>query len=100
MTVAKKAQKLLDPRKLDLPPAPRVVAIEVEDYVDWAGDDALRIYVTIPDDTRDEELTGENGLQLKDAIYDRLLAHGIELFPYVRLRTESERREELAEQRK
>jgi hypothetical protein len=99
MTIAKEAGKLLDPKCLDLPTSPRVLGIEVENAIDASGDEALRIYVTIADGTRDKELTGEHILKLKGAIHDRLLAHGIDLFPYVFLRTESQRREELAQQR-
>lgn len=98
MTVSKQAARLLAPKGLDLPSAPRVLGIEVEDTVDSSGEDALRVYVIIADGTRDKELTGENMLKLKGAIHDKLLAHGIHLFPYVFLRTESQRRDELAQQ--
>jgi hypothetical protein len=94
MTVAAKAQQALDMKKLDLPDKPQVAAIEVEDYVDWAGDEALRVYVILKDDTRDEELTGDSVIQLKSAIRDRLLSQGIREFPYIRLFSESVRRPE------
>jgi hypothetical protein len=99
MTTAKKAGKLLDPKTLNLPSSPKVVRIEVEDYVDSGGDDALRVYVIIRDGTRDEELTGESGLQMKRAIRERLQQHDVPLFPYVMYRTESQRRDELADLR-
>lgn len=97
MTMAKKAGKLLNPKSLDLPSRPKVVGIDVEDYVDSAGEEALRVYVIIRDGTRDEELTGESGLQMKRAIRERLQQHGIPLFPYVLYQTESQRRDELAD---
>ena len=95
MTIAKKAGKLLNPKSLDLPSRPKIVGIEVEDYVDSAGEEALRVYVIIRDGTRDEELTGESGLQVRRAIHGRLREHGITLFPYVSYRTESQRRDEM-----
>jgi hypothetical protein len=99
MTIAQKAGKLLNPKTLDLPSRPEVVGIEVEDYVDSAGEEALRVYVIIRDGTRDEELSGESGLQMKRAIRERLQQRGVPLFPYVQYRTESQRRDELAELR-
>lgn len=98
MTVAAQAQKALDMKKLNLPPKPAVVAIEVEDYVDWTGEDALRVYVILKDDTPDEELTGDAMIQLKSAIRERLRSHGIKQFAYVRLFSESVRRPEQIEE--
>lgn len=95
MAIAEQAQAILDLKTLDLPPAPRVLSVAVEPKVDADGDDALRVYVIIPDDTKESELRGENMLQLKGAILRRLVEEGIDLFPYVYLRTVSERREEL-----
>jgi hypothetical protein len=77
--------------KLDLPPKPRVLAIEAEDYVDWSGDEALRVLVTIAEDTADEELrNGPAIIQLKNAIRDSIRAKGITLFPYIRVGKPSE----------
>lgn len=99
MTIVEKARKVLDLKKLELPKSPRIVGLEVENYVDWAGDDSLRVYLIISDDATDEEIVGTGLRQFTRSIHERLLAAGIERFPYVRLRTETERREELAEQR-
>lgn len=76
------ARRALDPRKLALPPRPVVESIEVEEMVDWTGDEGLRIQVIIGEDTRDEELTGKFGLALRFAIREALATEGIELFPY------------------
>ena len=94
MPVAENMRDALDLTRLELPASPKVVAIEVEDYVDWSGDDALRVYVILSDDTDEFRLTGDEVLQLKSAIRYSLRSHGIELFPYVRLVKESERRAE------
>jgi hypothetical protein len=78
--------------KLDLPPRPRVLAIEAEDHVDWTGDDALRVWVTIAEDTTDQELQNGRAIsRLRNAIHDSLLAGGVTLFPYITLTTPSER---------
>jgi hypothetical protein len=92
MPVDTKVRAALRLKNLALPPKPRVLAIEAEDYVDWTGDEALRIWVVIDENTTDEELlNGEAGLQLKRAIHDSLLAKGITLFPYMRVVKPSER---------
>jgi nitric oxide synthase oxygenase domain/subunit len=88
----KKAKAALNLQKLKLPSRPRVRAIEVEDYVDWAGDEALRVYVVIDESTTDEELrNGRAILDLKRAIHDSLLKKGITLFPYTIITKPSER---------
>ena len=99
MPIVEQAQAILDLKSLELPPAPRVLSIAVEPTVDTDGENALRVYVVTPDDTQESELRGGNVMQLKRAIHQRLIDEGIELFPYVFLRTESERREELEEAR-
>jgi hypothetical protein len=92
MPVDKKVRNALRLKNLDLPPGPRVLAVEVEDYVNWEGEDALRVWVTIAEDTTDEELLdGRSGLRLTGAIHDSLLKHGVTLFPYIRVRKPSER---------
>lgn len=79
------ARRALDPRKLALPPRPIVESIEVEEMVDWEGDEGLRVQVIIGEDTRDEELTGKFGIALRFAIREALAAEGIEQFPYTYL---------------
>ena len=89
---AKKVRSALRLKSLDLPPKPRVLSIEAEDYVDWTGDEALRVWVVIDEDTTDEELqNGKAIIQLKMAIHDSLLSKGITLFPYTRITKPSER---------
>lgn len=90
MTKDKRIRAALDLKKLRLPPSPPVISIEAEDYVDWTGDDALRIQVTLSEEADDKSLTGENVLDLKMAIHDSLLAHSVQLFPYIFLVKKSE----------
>lgn len=87
----------LDMKKLDLPATLPIVAIEVEDFADWQGNDALRVWVILSDDVKDEQLTGEAAIQTKFAIHDNLLARGVQLFPYVTFATETERTEYMKE---
>jgi hypothetical protein len=99
MTTNPKVLKALDVRRLKLPPGgPRIVDIEVEDYVDHSRDDSLRIWVLLPDDLDEKQITGRWVIDLNSAIHDSLLAQGIDLFPYVSIATVSERREATAEE--
>jgi len=96
MSLDDKARSALEPAKLDLPASPRVLAIEVEIAEDTSGEEALSVYVILPNDVADDSLTGDNVLHLKRAIRSSLTKHGIGLFPYIHLRTQNERKEELA----
>jgi hypothetical protein len=90
--VKTRARAALNLKKLKLPPKPRVLAIEVEDYVDWTGDEALRIWVVINKNTTNKELqNGKAIIELKEAIHDALLAKGIRLFPYISFTKPSKR---------
>ncbi|MEX2171414.1 MAG: hypothetical protein WD851_18995 [Pirellulales bacterium] len=90
MTTAEKARLVLDLKKLRLPPRPVIVDVEVEDYADWEGIDALRIQLILSEDTTDVDLTGESGLAIKAALRDALLSQGIEEFPYMSFAKRSE----------
>jgi hypothetical protein len=91
MTVLQKARRALDLKKLRLPKSPPVEAIEVEDYTDWSGNDALRVWVILEEDTNVENVSGNDVIQLKEILHDRLIAQGISLFPYVHFVKASER---------
>jgi hypothetical protein len=82
MSSVEQARVILDLKKLNLPPRPLVESIEVEEYVTWDGDDALRVQVILGEDTTDDDITGEAVIAIKSAIHDSLLAAGIEKFPY------------------
>jgi len=67
-----------------------VESIEVEETVDWEGDEGLRVQVIIGEDTRDEELTGKFAKGLRFAIRDALAAQGVNEFPHLFLAKPSE----------
>lgn len=50
-TMHRSLSTVLDLKKLDLPPVPKVDAIEWQPIVDHIGDDAYEITVIIPDNT-------------------------------------------------
>jgi hypothetical protein len=92
--VKTRARAALKLKNLKLPPKPRVLAIEVEDYVDWTKEEALRVWAVIDENTTDAELqNGKAIIELKEAIHDTLLAKGITLYPYISLIKPSERLE-------
>ena len=68
-----------------------VVDIQIEDYIDADGDDALRISVILDDQTKDASLSGAAVIELKAAIRECLLRRGITVFPYIFLTKASER---------
>lgn len=67
-----------------------VTDIELEDYVDADGEDALRVWVILDERTEDRSLSGPAVIQLKAAIRDRLAELGVRVFPYVFLTKVSE----------
>lgn len=67
------------------------VAVEVEDYVDSGGEDALRLWIILDERTEDRSLSGPAVVRSKAMIRDRLLRHGITTFPYIFLTKASER---------
>jgi hypothetical protein len=94
MPVDAKVLETLDLKQLDLPESLPLVGVEVEDYVDWTGDDALRVTLILDESVDPAKTPGNEGLNLVMQIRDRLLAQGIEKFPYVYFVKESERRQE------
>ena len=90
MTTIERARVALDPKKLKLPARPPIEAIEVEEFVGWEGEEGLRVQVILGEDTTDDDLTGESGIEIDSSIRDALLAQGIEDFPYVFVAKRSE----------
>lgn len=84
MSIDQKTREALNKENLGLPPKPQVEAIESEPYEDTTGVDSLQVWVILSDSTSDDELTGENVMQISAAIRDSLLRNGVGLFPYVR----------------
>jgi hypothetical protein len=84
---------ILDPKKLRLPPKPKVIDLKVSPYVDHHGDDALWIYIILDDATTRAERTGPNLNRIDRAISEALIAAGIDLFPYTLTVTPSDLKE-------
>lgn len=97
MDMVQAAAEALENAKCTFPKAPRIQRLMVEDEIDMEGHDALRVTVVLPDDTRDDEFSGDNLLALRWAIYQALEAKGIKLFPYLFYATEQELADEAAE---
>lgn len=97
MAIEQAAFEALEVARKSFPKAPRIQRLLVEDEIDMEGHDALRVTVVLPDDTRDDEFTGDNLLALRWAIHQALEAKGIKLFPYLFYATEQELAEEAAE---
>lgn len=83
MPVCADTIQALDIATLPIPPAMKVLRMDVEEYTDWTGDPALRIDVLIDDDTDIKKITGAALVEFKAAIHERLIKNGIHLFPYV-----------------
>ena len=83
----------------DLPVHPRVVGVQGELYRDSTGDDAVRIIVLIDDFTPEEDWTHEKMEPIAEAFRAAVRNSGIDRWPYIDFRTESEQREIDAERR-
>jgi hypothetical protein len=90
MDLADRINAALQLDQLDLPPKPRVVRLEWEPHESWTGEDSLKIWIIIADDTTDDELTGGAGLAVRSKIWDSLQRHKIDLFGYTSIVKESE----------
>ena len=90
MAVDTKTKAALDLATLKLPPRPKVLSVDVEDYTDADGDDALRITVVLTEDTDLSTVTGEDVRRLKSAIHESLRNIGVTLFPYIFLEIKGE----------
>lgn len=88
-------REVLDLKKLDLPPKPRVVELRVEPYVDHVGEDSLWIWVVLDSRTRRQDMTPARLNRIDDAISRRLLEAGIHEFPYTHTRTRAQLAKEL-----
>jgi len=93
MAVDEKTKEALDLKTLKLPPFPPVSKIQWEEYEDSTGDESLRLLVIFAENTDMESISGQQLGDLKRAIRDSLIAHGVEKFPYISIATP----EELAE---
>jgi hypothetical protein len=94
--VIRKVQDALKSSKFKskLPRSLKVVDIRVEDYVDTDGEDALRIWVIIDEDVDVEHVSGNDVMDLKRTIHDRVRELGVERWPYTMIAKQSEFDEE------
>lgn len=90
MSVAQIANDALKLNSLRLPASLRVVGLEAEDYTDSDGEAALRVRVFLDESVDVENVTGEEIGELKSAIHQSLIKHGVLVFPYIFLVKQSE----------
>jgi hypothetical protein len=90
MTITQNAQDVLRSQGFEYPPNCPVLGIEVEEYTETTGEDALRILVLIDESADIEKVAGQVTGEFKAAIRERLVENGINLFPYVFLAKPSE----------
>lgn len=90
-------QELLDPKTLSLPASMPVRRIEAAEYVDWEGEDAIRVTVVLEDsvDVGDDSVTGQDVLDLQEAIRSKLREHKIAEFAYISITSERELEEDV-----
>src|SRR5262245_20585887 len=90
MPVAEQARRALNLKSLSLPASLPVLRVDAEDYTDWEGEPALRVQVVLDESVDPEHVSGEDVGELKFAIREALRKHGVTLFPYIFLATQSE----------
>lgn len=98
MVPAAQIDEALDLDDLDLPLKSRIVRVFWEPYVDWQGEDSLKVWVILDDATTDAEIVSDEMSQVKPKIRDRLRERGITEFVYIPFARESEYRELFEEQ--
>jgi hypothetical protein len=90
MPVVQKIREALRLSELKLPKNPQVVDVQVEEYVDTSGEDALRVLVILDEGVKVEKLSGDDISNLKMEIRRRIRAQGVDLWPYIFLAKRSE----------
>jgi hypothetical protein len=90
MTPEKVMAKLLDPKKLKLPPKPKVAEIRFRPYIDSLGDEAWRLWVILDEGVTDDEREWLALAPVDRTIRDSLLKAGVKEFPYIRYAKNSE----------
>lgn len=98
MAVDEKTNEALDLKNLKLPPSPPVYKIDWEEYEDSTGEPSLRLQVVLAENTDVNKVTGEQIGDLKGAIHESLIAHGILKFPYIFITTVEELAEPIDEE--
>ena len=90
MAVDEKTRESLDLKILKLPKSMPVTKVYAEEYFDSSGEEALRVQVILDESFDEYHIDGRAVGDLKRAIHQSLLDHGITLFPYVFLAKQSE----------
>lgn len=90
MSITQTAQDVLRSQRFEYPLHCPVVRIDVEDFIETTGDDALRVLVVIDESAEIEGVSGQETGEFKAAIRERLVESGINRFPYVFLAKPSE----------
>lgn len=72
---------------------PIVKRIELEPYVDAAGENAIKVVVILDEGTRQKDRAYSNLQPLEERICQELQREGITLWPYFWFRTPSEQKE-------
>lgn len=98
MLVTEDARRALELKNLSLPASLPVLRVETEEYTDWEGEPALRVLVVVPESVDPEKVSGADVGDLKFAIRTALRQHGVTLFPYIFLASQSELDERSAEE--
>lgn len=99
MAQVQQIDEALNLDELNLPPKPRVLRVFWQPYVDWQGEESLKVWVILDDATTDSELTGEWSQTLQSRIHNRLRDRGITQFAYISVAGESEYRELFEDER-
>lgn len=92
-----KLEEALSPAKLDLPARPEVVALRFEPSK-FVSEDALRVWVIVPDETPEECLDVAHLRPIRDRIEEAFEDKELALIPLPKFRTVSEYEDETGEQ--
>jgi hypothetical protein len=96
MPIAQKVREALSlealRKRLPMPKELGAVSVEVEEYVDHDGEDALKVWIVLRDDVDEDKLPYDDVLKLKWGIRQRLRELGETRFPYTHLTKQSEPR--------
>ncbi len=92
-----KLEDSLTPSNLELPEDPEVVALKVEPS-EFVSEDALRVWVVVPDKTPEELLDLAHLRPIRRQVERAFAEQGISLIPLAKFRTVSEYKEETGEE--
>lgn len=88
--VDKVLKRTLNLKRLKLPKTPPIVELRYEVGVDWSGDDAVWIWTIVDDATPRGEWTYVKLKPVYERIREAVRSTGLEILPYVRVRTRAE----------